>query len=145
MAKLWNSTQRCWLLIACCPVFAFACLGCSGQAIKTGRVFGEVTVNSAPLAQGQIRFFSLDGGIGTDGPIANGKYDISSAEGISAGKFRVEISSERKTGKQIPNRDGGPGEMQDEVIESIPAKFNRNSVLQIDYDPQSDQAYDFKL
>ena len=126
-------------------VFHLLTLGCSGDAQRTGRVHGEVSIDGAPLAAGQIRFFAVDGGIGSDGVVSNGKYDIPSRDGMSAGKFRVEFSSEKKTGKQIPDRDGDPGDMRDEVIESLPAKFNRNSSVQIEYDPKVDRPYDFKL
>ena len=35
--------------------------------------------------------------------------------------------------------------MKEEVIESLPAKYNKNSTLQIDYDPKAIKPYDFKL
>jgi hypothetical protein len=40
---------------------------------------------------------------------------------------------------------GGPGDMKDEVVEDLPAKFNSQSTLQIDYDPANKQSYDFDL
>ena len=119
--------------------------GCSSPGQATGRVFGEVAIDGVPLPEGQIHFFAVGGGIGADGAIAAGKYDIPSREGMSAGKYRVELSAEKKSGKQVPDRDGGPGDMKEAVIESLPAKFNRNSKIQIDYDPKVSRPYDFKL
>lgn len=106
---------------------------------------GEITIDGTPLAEGQIRFFAVDGGIGSDGVVTIGKYDIAARDGMCGGKYRVEISFEKKTGKKVPDRDGGPGDMKEEVIESLPAKYNKNSTLQIDYDPKALKPYDFKL
>ena len=120
-------------------------MGCSDDGRSTGRVHGEITIDGTPLAEGQIRFFAVDGGIGSDGVVTIGKYDIAARDGLCGGKYRVEISFEKKTGKKVPDRDGGPGDMKEEVIESLPAKYNKNSTLQIDYDPKALKPYDFKL
>ena len=138
------SSKSCSIAIALIGLH-FLTLGCSGGVERTGRVFGEVTMDGVPLAEGQIRFFAVDGGIGTDGVVTNGKYDIKPRDGMSAGKFRVEFSLEKKTGKKILDRDGGPGDMKEEMIETLSAKFNRNSTIQIEYDPKADRPHDFKL
>lgn len=138
------SITRCSIAIAMIGLY-LTMLGCSGSVGRTGRVYGAVTIDGEPMSEGQIRFFAVDGGIGTDGVVSNGKYDIASSDGMSAGKFRVEFSLERKTGKKIPDRDGAQGDMKEEVIESLAANFNRSSTIQIEYDPKVDRPYDFKL
>ena len=35
--------------------------------------------------------------------------------------------------------------MKDEVVEDLPPKFNRNSTIQIDFDPKQDKPFDFDL
>lgn len=119
--------------------------GCGDPAARRGRTYGSVTVGGKPLTTGTVRFFALTGGVGSDGPIADGRYDMPPARGLSAGKYRVEISSERPTGKKVPDRDAGPGDVKDEVVETVPAKYNRDSNLQIDYDPAADKPHDFAL
>ena len=139
-----SQSIRYWFALALVSA-QLVLIGCSGDGKSTGRVHGEITIDGAPLLEGQIQFFAVDGGIGSDGVISNGKYDIAARDGMSAGKYRVELSSEKKTGKKVPDRDGGVGDMKDEVIEALPGKFNKNSKLQIEYDPKASQPYDFKL
>jgi hypothetical protein len=128
-------------------IVILSCLlaGCTGSSEGRGRIHGKVSIAGKPLATGQIRLFPLSGGIGADGPIQDGVYDIPVDQGITAGKYRVELSSERTTGRKVPDYDGGPGDMKDEVVEDLPAKFNSQSTLQIDYDPANKQSYDFDL
>ncbi len=130
--------------LVCVAVVVLAA-GCGDPVARRGRAFGSVTVDGKPLAAGTVRFFALTGGVGSDGPIADGKYDLPPARGLTAGKYRVEISSERPTGKRVPDRDAGPGATKDETVETVPAKYNRDSTLQIDYDPAADKPHDFAL
>ena len=55
------------------------------------------------------------------------------------------MSAEKKTGRKVPDRDAGPGDMRDETVEAVPARYNWDSALQIDYDPAADAAHDFDL
>ncbi|MEQ1825095.1 MAG: hypothetical protein ABL921_04090 [Pirellula sp.] len=121
------------------------CSGCGDSTSGRGRVQGKVTIDGVPLAVGQIRFFALTGGIGADGNVTDGVYDIPTKEGMSAGTYRVELSSTKTTGRKVPDRDGGPGDTKDEVIESLPAKFNQSSTIQIEFDPKTPKSYDFDL
>ncbi|VTR91987.1 Uncharacterized protein OS=Blastopirellula marina DSM 3645 GN=DSM3645_22359 PE=4 SV=1 [Gemmata massiliana] len=119
--------------------------GCADSAPKRGPIRGTVTVDGEPLAAGKIRFFALTGGIGTEGVIQGGRYEIPAERGPTSGKYRVEIVTEKKTGRKVPDRDAGPGEMKDEVVNVIPPKYNRDSTTQIDYDSGSDTPHDFSL
>jgi len=120
-------------------------LGCNDTSKGLGKIQGKVTLDGAPLVEAQIRFFAVNGGVGTDGKVVDGLYDIPAREGMSAGKFRVEFSSEKKTGKKVPDRDGGPSDMKDEVLEGLPVKFNQKSTLQIDFDPSQSKPFNFDL
>ena len=126
-------------------VVCMAVTGCGETGPERGRVYGSVTLDGQPLPKARIRFFALGEGIGTDGEIVDGKYDIGVEKGLAAGKYRVEISAEAPTGKKVPDLDAGPGDMKDEVVESVPSKYNRDSTLQIDYDPAGDKPCDFAL
>ena len=119
--------------------------GCAEPAPKRGAVRGSVTVDGQPVAAGKVRFFALTNGISAEGEIRDGRYEIPAEKGPTAGRYRVEISAEQKTGRKIPDRDGAPGDMKDETVNVIPHKFNRDSTLQIDYDPAADAPHDFRL
>ena len=129
-------------VVVCLVVFT---LGCNDTSKGLGKIQGKVTLDGAPLVEAQIRFFAVNGGVGTDGKVVDGLYDIPAREGMSAGKFRVEFSSEKKTGKKVPDRDGGPGDMKDELIEGLAAKYNQKSTLRIDFDPSQTKPLDFDL
>jgi len=119
--------------------------GCNDSSDGLGKIHGNVTLDGAPLVKAQIQFFALDGGVGTDGKVVDGLYNIPARDGLSAGKYRVEFSLDKKTGKKVPDPDGGPGDMKDEVLEGLPAKFNQKSTLQIDFDPSQTKSFNFDL
>lgn len=139
----WRSSIPCgWgMLIAA----ALVSTGCSDPGPTRGGVAGAVSLGGQPVADGIIRFFPLGDGIGSDGPITDGRYGIPAERGLSRGTYRVEISALRPTGRRIPDLDAGPGDMKDEVVETVPAPFNRESELRIDFDPTAGQSHDFQL
>ena len=126
-------------------LFAISIVGCSDSSELRGRVHGKVTIDDKPLPSAKIRFFSLSSGVGTDGTVKDGVYDISVSNGMTAGKYRVELSFAKSTGRKVPDPDAGAGDMKDEVVEDLPAKFNRNSTIQIDFDPKQDKSIDLNL
>ncbi|MGL4554551.1 MAG: carboxypeptidase-like regulatory domain-containing protein [Gemmataceae bacterium] len=119
--------------------------GCGPAADRRGRVHGAVTLDGQPLPSGRVRLFALTGGVGSDGEVANGRYYIPAGRGLTAGTYRVEISAERPTGRKVPDRDAEPGATKDETVESIPARYNRDSTLRIEFDPSADRPFDFDL
>ncbi|MBP3957148.1 hypothetical protein J8F10_17935 [Gemmata sp. G18] len=119
--------------------------GCGDATPKRGPIRGTVTVDGEPLAAGKVRFFALTGGISAEGDIQDGRYEIPVERGPTSGKYRVEIVTEKKTGRKVPDRDAGPGEMKDEIVNVIPPKFNRDSTMQIDYDSGAGTPHDFSL
>jgi len=132
-----------WSFTLLAITFGFS--GCSPSLDKRTRIHGTVTLDGSSLTAGKIRLFALTGGVGTDGAIVNGAYDIPADRGVTAGSYRVEISVERSTGRKVPDRDGEAGAMKDETVESIPARYNKDSTLKIDFDPSIDKAHDFDL
>src|SRR5262245_54353463 len=124
-----------WLAV----VAAAAVLGCPHESPQRGRVHGTVTVDGVPLARGQIRLFSLSaGGIGTDGEIVDGQYDIAAARGLTAGTYRVEIVSVQPTGRRV--RDPDTNALVDEMVNVLPARYHSASVLRLTYDAGNDRA-----
>jgi len=103
-----------------------AAAGCGSQRVE---IDGTVTVDGRPLDRGYI---SLRPMAGTGGPTAgsevtDGKFRIAAKEGTHAGKFRVEITASRKTGRQVPDDLGGG--MADVYEQYLPARYNAQSEL----------------
>ena len=83
--------RRLW--VACALVVSLVCLaGCGGKGVKTGTVYGKVTVDGQPLVEGTINFNALDGNTPTSGgKITNGSYSRAVPRGVQ----KVLISSPR--------------------------------------------------
>jgi hypothetical protein len=117
--------HNCRLLILAAISLA-ALLGC-GET-KRMPIEGTVSLDGQPLEKGSITFRPLPG---TTGPtagaaIVNGKFVIMSSGGPFAGKFVVEISDVRATGRKVE----GPRGLVDEHLEFLPARYNTRSELQ---------------
>jgi hypothetical protein len=134
--------RRGW---AAAALVAAAVAGCGTREAPRGSIRGTVRLGGQPLAEGKVRFFALTGGVSTEGEIRDGRYEIPADRGPTAGKYRVEVVSEKKTGRRVPDRDGAPGDMKDETVNVVPAKYNQGSAVQIDYDPAADRPHDFDL
>lgn len=106
---------------------------------------GKITLDGKPVpGPGIISFYAEPG---TDSPNASteftdGKYEIPAAQGPSAGKFRVEITWPKPTGKKIPSAE--PGLMIDERVEALPARYNQQTELRVEISP-SQNVHDFHL
>jgi hypothetical protein len=115
--------------------------GCSGEAALPMR--GTVTLDGERVAQGNIVFLpQASSGPKAAAAIENGVYSIPAEQGLLPGKYRVEVSWHKPTGRKIASAD--PGMTIDETREAIPAKFNTDSTLTVDIDG-SDKPYDFVL
>ncbi len=101
--------------------------GCTSGS-KQVAVKGTVHFDGSPVEEGSISFFPEDGEARkASAAIINGEFAIPAERGPAPGKFKVEISWMRKTGKKIPSAD--PGIEIDERKEVIPAKYNTASTL----------------
>ena len=100
--------------------------GCAGNKPKS--VSGKVTLDGELVKGGSIVFLPAEGD-GTKGAaeIVDGSYLIGADNGLKPGKYRVEISWFKPTGRKIPSAD--PGFTTDETREVIPAKYNASSTL----------------
>lgn len=116
--------------------------GCGDK--KQAKVHGTVTYNGIPVEEGSISFFPEPGTESrkASAAILDGAFDIPTDRGPFPGKFRVEITGVKKTGKKIPSAD--PGIEIDERIELIPDKYHRNSTLIREIAP-GDNKLDFLL
>jgi len=106
---------------------------------------GTVTLDGAPLTEGQIRFAPLPGTSGptTGSPITDGKFTIPQEGGSFAGKFRVEITARRMSNKKM--MDPESGKMVNVFEQYIPPRYNRQSELTADIEAGADNRFDFAV
>ena len=133
MRKQLSGRPLVTLLIACC-------LGCGGGRELEDRhaTTGVVTLDGAPLAEGEIIFESpedfaagIPPGIGT---IENGKYEAT----VSTGKKVVRISALVVAGEPDPTGLAPTRQL-------IPAKYNTDSQLEAVITESGDNVFDFDL
>ena len=111
-----------------------ACLlatGCGPGVEGRYPVRGTITYNGEPIAAGSIVFVPLDSegkvAIKAGGSIANGAYELPAQFGPHPGPHNVEIVWMKPTGRKL-NFDGSSA-LVDELIDVMPAKFNKETVL----------------
>jgi hypothetical protein len=122
--------------------------GCSGEDSRYP-VEGSVTFDGKPVDGGTIDFFpaeSTQGDISkrvkAHGDIQGGKYALESDKRPNAGKYRVEITWYKKTGKKISN---DPPNMIDETIQVIPKLYNVQSTTIVEIKSGANSfSYDMK-
>jgi hypothetical protein len=114
--------------------------GCS-QGPATATVNGEVTLDGKPVPKGHLQFTPVDGQGQTGGAlIADGKFTAQ----IPVAKMKVEIHAPKVVGKRKAY-DTPESPWEDEVAESLPAKYNVTSDITLDVKPGSqDVKYDLK-
>ncbi len=121
--------------------------GCSAgdAAPKRGKLSGRVTLDGKPVANGQLTLFALEAtGTNVATKITAGQYDLPEGQGPSKGKYRVEFRVPSATKTKVPNPDI-PGQFLEEPTETLPPRYNRESNIILDYDPDKSQTYDMDL
>jgi len=115
-------------VIACSGLIAS--VGCGGPAAPSLK--GKVTLDGAPVTSGSIVFLpEASEGRKAAAAIEDGNYTIPAEEGLKPGKYRVEVSWHKPTGRKMPSAD--PGITMDETKEAIPARFNTESTLTAEF------------
>jgi hypothetical protein len=115
--------------------------GCASESASS--VHGKVTLDGQPVAAGNIVFLPATGsGRKAAAAIEQGSYALAPADKLIPGRYRVEISWPKPTGRKIPSAD--PGTQADEMREAIPAKYNTDSKLTVEIG-KGDAEKDFAL
>lgn len=126
--------------------FIAGCLagGCGGGSGRQP-VWGTVSVNGAPLAQGTICFEPLAGEATMDGGVITaGNFRLLPENGLLPGRYRVRIYS----GIPAPEPAGGPRQRygpDNPAPDIVPAKFNTNSELEVEVVAARANVLDLKL
>lgn len=126
---------------------ALALGGCQGgSAGRHNPVTGEVRLDGELLERGSILFVPLEGvkGEAAGGPIANGRYRLDAAAGPAVGAHRVEVRGVKKTGKMVQKPLAPKGELAEEEVEAVAARFNAQSALRVDV-KAGENTFDFQV
>ena len=134
-----------WILLNC------VC-GCGGGAIERASVKGTVTFDGDPVKDGMLELIPTGG---TEGPstgdvIKDGKFDIPKDRGPVPGKYRVQITATRSTGKvEVQGVAGSTGGLSgggtvDKVEMFIPDIYNTKSTLTLNVESGTNEE-DFEL
>jgi hypothetical protein len=131
ISKLGSSGQRLSLMRDLRPTIillltiAFV-VGCGGGGPKTSKVKGQVTLDGAPLEEGNIVFIPTDGkGVTSGGKITKGEYTAD----VPYGEKRIEIRARKVVGTKPAYEGVADSPMQEIAVELIPLRYNSESVL----------------
>jgi hypothetical protein len=133
----------CWLCLG------LVIAGC-GRKYSGDRRFplsGTVSFNGEPVDLGSISFIPLESNQRVSGgTITDGAYSVPEEFGANAGKHRVEIRWQKKTGKKIvvARNDDGTVLEDDVRAEGLPPEFNTDSTLIAEVS-ESQSRFDFDL
>ena len=134
------------LLVSCLPLALAA--GCGGRdALPMVVVHGTVTCGGEPVERGEIRFVPIEGTPGplSAGLISKGEYQIDVRGGVPAGRHRVEIVAQRRTGRQVMRDTGTESAMMDETVQLGPPEYAGEQSPLVAEVSKSNARFDFEL
>ena len=108
-----------WGFLAVLLVFAAGC----GRNTGKVSIGGDVSYDGQPVASGTIIFTPVEGtqGPSTGGGIEAGRYQVPAQKGpLAGGRYKVEITALRKTGKSLPNMFDPKGQPLEAVEQFVP-------------------------
>lgn len=124
-------------LAVCCVAF----VGCGPKDGLTP-VKGTVTLDGAPIEKGTINFAPKGGpGTATGAPIVDGKYEAR----VSPGKMAVTIYAQKAEKIENPTQEQIDRGITENIVDIIPAKYNRASTLEADIAEGQKEPVDFAL
>ena len=133
--------QRVLLTLIGC--LAISLEGCTKKD-EQFEIRGQVSYQGEAIAEGKILFMPKDESRPQAiAQIADGEYVTASPGGVFVGEYKVQVLGYRGTGKI---QDLGPlyGGKQEQQVQYIPAKFNRETELTVDISSEESE-YDFEL
>ena len=120
------------------------CLGC-GPATDRLSLEGSVTFQDRPLEHGHVTFLTTEG---PPGPVCgavvrDGRFDISSEQGLVPGTYRVLISSPGGIAPQTPEEIAAGASPR--AMEQLPSRYNTESELTATVTPDGPNQFEFHL
>jgi hypothetical protein len=122
-------------------------LGCGGDSLGRHAISGTVSVNGAPLQNGNVSFQPVEKSSTTSGGavVADGKYAVPRDKGLPTGKYRVVINAPKPgTGGEVA-KGAAPGEAPPPPEELIPADWNANSEHTIEVTEKGPHEFKFEV
>ena len=120
--------------------------GCSGDnPLGRKALSGTVTLDGAPLNEGQIEFHPIEqSGVQSGGQIKTGHYSIKAKDGATLGKYRVVIYDTYPTPPLPPGHMPG-----DDVLPApkpkVPPQWNSKSQQTIEIKKGGPTKFDFDI
>jgi hypothetical protein len=134
------------LLLLCGPGTLALFLGCGPENPKGRKALsGHVTLDGAPLDQGNIEFHPLfEGGLQSGGRIVSGTYSIPAHEGVVLGQYRVAISD------FVPTPPTPPGYMPGDPLPpspkpKVPPDWNSKSQHKVEVKKEGPFKFNFDI
>ena len=108
-------------------------------------ISGKVTLDGAPLEQGNIEFHpQFEGGVQSGGTIANGQYSIPAHQGATPGKYRVSIIDFVPT-PPLPAGHMPGDDLPPSPKPKVPAEWNSKSQKTIEVKAEGPFTFDFDI
>ena len=121
-------------------------VGCGGDSLGRRAISGTVTFDGAPLAEGNIGFQPIEGGITSGGTsIAAGKYALTRDSGLPVGKYRVTVNAAKPGTGGTPPEGAMPGDPLPVPVEMIPPEWNVNSQQTIEVKESGPYEFNFDI
>ncbi len=135
-----KSAYACALMLTLLTTLPFS--GC-GKGEQFQSVSGSVTVDGQPLKKGIITFYAIGEGSTSGGEVIDGSYALPADRGPSPGKYRVEITGSRPTGKTEFDID--LKKKVDIEEQFLPPKYHVKSELTAEVVATGENKFDFSL
>lgn len=107
-------------------------------------VEGSVHLEGKPLAQGSISFTPLGAGRSAGTEIRDGAFVLTPRDGLSPGRYRVEITAFESTGLTVVDEDLA-GREEAELRQIIPERYNARSSLEVTLESEGENRLRFEL
>jgi hypothetical protein len=154
--------QNTYLSQAALALLAFLAVGCSTSPSidysKAGLVdvSGSVTMDGEPLQAAVITFEMPDGQFSFGETDAEGRYSLQFDSfgklGVTPGPKVVRISTTKKVlglnaeeGETPKGEESTESSPQQQNLELVPARYNKDSDLKVKVEPSKSQTFDFDL
>jgi hypothetical protein len=127
---------------------ALVVLGCGPSAPKRYAVSGTVSYKNAPIPNGTVTLTPADPAVKSSGgaAIKDGKFTIDAAAGLFPGTYKVSVNyPDPKRAPPTPKEGEAPGEGGREVMDLLPAKYNRDTELRAEVKADGANAFTFDL
>jgi len=135
-----------------CRAVALLCVsgsllsGCGGDSLGRHAISGNVTLDGAPVENGNIAFQPVDQGVTSSGTaFTGGKYALTDEQGLPAGKYLVTVSAPKPgTGGTVPE-GAMPGDPVPPPQELIPPEWNVKSAQTIEVKESGPFEFNFEI